>query len=78
MNEGWFGDPELVKTVLAEQGAQKDEDGNFLIYGEAPFVGMDGDVVISDATECIVSGERRKLATLMRESGYGVPRVVIF
>ena len=69
---GWFGSPEQVQHVLRSVGADKDEDGRFLLGGEPVFVGLDGDLVVPAGTEYLVNGKRANLAALLGSTSYGL------
>lgn len=77
MNSGWFGSPEQVEHVLATLGADRDEDGRFLLYGEAPFVGLDGDLIVSSRVEYSVSGKKQNLVAALRQTSYGLSVTVL-
>lgn len=68
MKSGWFGSPEQVEQVLTTFGADRDEEGKFLLYGEAPFVGLDGDLIISNRVEYSVSGKRMNLVAALSQT----------
>lgn len=69
---GWFGHPEQLLYVLGTVRADRDEQGNFLIYGAPVFTGLDGDVVVPADAEYTVGGRRANLAALMGATSYGV------
>ncbi len=78
MNQpGWFGHPEQLLYVLGTVHADRDEDGNFLIYTQPVFTGLEGDVVVPGDVEYAVGGKRANLAALMRATSYGVSVTVI-
>jgi hypothetical protein len=77
MDSGWFGSPEQVEHVLKTLGADKDEEGRFLLYGEAPFVGLDGDLVVSSKVLYSVSGKRQNLVAALRKTSYGLSVTVL-
>ena len=75
--QGWIGDPEQLLHVLRTVGADRDGEGNFLVFGEAPITGLDGDVVVPGGTEYAVGGKRQNLAALLRDTSYGTSVTVI-
>ncbi len=78
MNQpGWFGHPEQLLYVLGTVNADRDEDGNFLIFTEPVITGLDGDVVVPAGVEYAVGEKRANLAALMRATSYGVSVTVI-
>ena len=78
MNQlGWFGHPEQLLYVLGTVNADRDEAGNFLIFTQPVFTGLDGDVVVPADAEYAVGGKRANLAALMRATSYGVSVTVI-
>ena len=74
---GWIGMPENVLYVLRVAGADQDEDGNFLIFGEPVITGLTGDVVVPAEAEYSLGGKRANLASLLRSTSYGVSVTVI-
>lgn len=79
---GWIGVNSQMMYALRVVGADRDEDGRFLIYGDMPvnFLGLGGDnaeVVVSDAVEYSVNGKRACLAGLMNSTSYGSKVTVI-
>ena len=74
---GWLGEPDHVLYVLGTVNADRDEEGNFLIYGEPLFTGLDGGMLVPSATEYSVDGHRANLAALLASTSYGCRIVVI-
>lgn len=74
---GWLGNPEHVLFVLRTVGADRDEDGNFLIFGEPVISGLDGDVLVLSGAEYSVCGKRANLAALLADTSYGTSVTVI-
>lgn len=70
-NLGWIGDPHQVVYVLGVVGADRDDQGNFMIFGEPIVFGIDGDCVIPEGSEYTVGGKRCKLAALLADTSYG-------
>jgi len=70
---GWIGSSKDVDRVLFEAGADRDEEGRFLIYVEPVVQGLDGDLVIPAGTEYSVNGKRANLARLLCGTSCGVP-----
>ena len=68
---GWIGSNDELQKALQAAGADKDEDGRFLIYGESPvsFLGMGEEFVVPDGAMFSVKGEKRNLAELLEKSG---------
>lgn len=77
MGKGWIGDPTRVLSALASVRADRDADGNYLIYGEPVISGIDGDMVVPAGTEYSVAGERANLAALLADTGGGLSVTVI-
>jgi len=65
-----------VTRALEGVGADKDEDGRFLIYGELP-AGLGEEVVVSNRTLYGVAGDKRSLAGLLGSTNCGVAITVI-
>ena len=74
---GWLGKPDQVLYVLGTVKADRDEEGNFLIYGEPVVSGLDGDLLIPHRTEYSVDGDRANLAALMNDTSYGCRNVTV-
>lgn len=74
---GWIGDEEQLLYVLGLAGADRDRDGRFLVYGEPPVKGLDGDVVIPAGCEYAVGGQRASLVGLLSATSYGTQVTVI-
>lgn len=76
---GWIGSKQELMSVLAVHGADKDEDGNYLVYVDPPvsFLGMGEEFVVSDKTEISYKGKRINLAWLLGQTSCGLKVVVI-
>ncbi len=74
---GWIGDPEQLLYVLGIAGADRDEKGSFLIYGEPVIAGLTGDVVVPAGAEYSVKTQRANLAALLSATSYGTRVTVI-
>jgi hypothetical protein len=67
-----------VLHALRTVGADRDDDGNFLIDGAvASFLGLGEEVCISDSAHYLVGGQPRSLAALMNSTSYGVRGVQV-
>jgi hypothetical protein len=66
-----------VLYVLGLAGADRDEAGNFLIYGEPVFHGLTGEALVPAAAEYAVQGQRANLAALLSSTSYGHSVTVI-
>jgi len=66
---GWFGDSNEILHYLRVVGADKDEEGLFLIGGEPVTTGLDPrEVVVPDGTVYFVDGTPVPLAANMPAS----------
>lgn len=74
---GWIGDPEQLLHVLRTVQADRDREGNFLIFGEPVFIGLTGEAVVSAGAEYSVQGRWQNLAALLSATSYGVSVTVI-
>ena len=76
---GWIGSKQELMNVLAVHGADKDEEGNYLVYVDPPvsFLGMGEEFVVSDKTEISYKGKRINLAYLLGQTSYGLKVNVI-
>jgi hypothetical protein len=76
---GWFGTVDQLLHFMRTVGADRDEDGQFLVAGEeGPMVGLGGqDVVVPASTVYFVRGQAAGLASGMRSTSYGMGIVVI-
>jgi len=70
---GWIGSKEELMNVLAVHGADKDDEGNYLVYVDPPvsFLGMGEEWVVSNKTEISYKGKRINLAWLLGQTSYG-------
>jgi len=75
---GWFGPMRQLLYVLATVGADKDEEGHFLIANHPVVVGLGGDEAVVHA-DCsyLVDGQPRSLAGMLRSTSYGTGVVVL-
>jgi len=73
-NNGWIGDREQLEHYLATVGADRDEDGKFLLYhdGVRSFMGGGQEMVVSGAVEYSVDGHRSNLAAGLASTSYGM------
>ncbi len=71
---GWMGKSEQVEHALGVVGADRDENGKFLIYTApvASFLGLGEELVVGQDTEYSVGGHRNNLAALMNSTSYGI------
>ena len=75
---GWFGLERQLRYALSVVGADKDEQGRYLIYNKPVTVGIDeSEVVVHDETSYSVNGKRRNLARLINSNSFGVAVNVI-
>jgi hypothetical protein len=63
--------------ALREAGADKDENGTFMIFEEAVISGLDGDCVVPTGTMYSVKGEMKSLFALLNSKGGGLGITVI-
>jgi hypothetical protein len=70
---GWIGTRNQMMYALEVAGADRDAEGNFLIYGEMPvsFLGLGEEYVVSDAAQYSVGGNLASLAALLGATSYG-------
>ena len=79
---GWMGTNGELRHVLRVFGAERDEQGRFLIVGDMPatFLGMGGenaDVVVSDDVKCLIGGQEVSVAHLCNQTSYGVRNITV-
>ena len=75
---GWFGRKDQFLSVLSVMGADRDSDGQFIITGEAPCVGIGGvDVAVPDGCQCLIGGEPVGVCPTLNSTSYGTSAVVI-
>ena len=66
---GWFGDSAEIMGYLSVIGADKNDEGQFIIAGAPVTVGLDPrEVVVPDETVYFVDGKPIPLAANMPES----------
>ena len=71
--DGWIGSTSQLTYAMRIMGADKDNTGAYLVYGEAPCVGLGGEeCVVSGKTLYSVNGRRFPLVGLLRQTSYGM------
>ena len=68
---GWIGSNDELQRALQAAGADRDEEGRFLIYGNPPvsFLGMGEEFLVPDGAMFSVNGEKKNLANLLATAG---------
>lgn len=76
---GWTGTAKQLYYALQAVGANRDNAGKFILYGDpvVSFLGLGEDVVVSDRTNYAIGKRRCNLAGLMQNTSYGIGAVVI-
>ena len=75
---GWFGLRRHLLFALSTANADRDEDGNYLIFGEPIVVGLDPEEVLVPAGAMYTVGGRAcSVADLLNSTSYGVAVIVI-
>lgn len=75
---GWFGPTRQMLFYLSTVNADRDPEGNYLVGGAPPTVGLGGDeVAIPDETYYLVNGQRKALAAGLCSTSYGT-KVKVF
>lgn len=75
---GWFGSRHELLATLAAAGADRNEEGNFLIFGEPIAAGLDPDeVVVPPRARYRANGQEHSLADLLNSTTYGVAVTII-
>ncbi len=76
---GWMGDANHVKSALDTIGADKDENGDFLIVGKPPisFMGLGEELVLDDEVMYLLGGQPQSLVHLMNRTSYGLRGVTV-
>lgn len=70
---GWFGLKVELMNYLESEGADKDEDGKFILTGGRISIGFDEEEVLIPAdTGYMVKGVARLLASRLRATPHGV------
>lgn len=70
---GWIGMAKQLEFYLHMVGADKDEDGRYLIAGAAVIFGIGGDeCVVSDEVQYFTDGHPKNLASGLNTTSYGV------
>jgi hypothetical protein len=70
---GWFGLRSHVLFALSTVNADRDEAGNYLIFGEPIVVGLDPEeVVVPSGAMYSVAGRRYSVANLLNSTSYGM------
>jgi hypothetical protein len=75
---GWFGLRRHLLFVLSTINADRDEDGNYLIFGDPIAVGLDPDeVVVPAGAMYMVDGRAYSVPALLNSTSYGMAVTVI-
>lgn len=75
---GWFGETHHLRYVLGMAGAEKDDDGAFIIVGAPVCVGFGGcEVVIPDDAKCLINDQPVSIASLMNATSYGIRGITV-
>lgn len=75
---GWIGLVDQLMFYLSTVGADKDEDGKYLITGRPVTFGLDGkEIVVPDETCYLVDGKPKALAAGLACTSYGLKVKVI-
>ena len=79
IGNGWLGTENELMNYLRVVGADKDDEGRFLIYGEpvSSFMGMDEEFLVPAGTEYSVGGRRCNLAAGLSSTSGGLGVTVI-
>jgi len=78
MEQGWFGLRTAVMEALEEIGADKNDEGHFMIFEKPVIAGLDPEeVVVPAESEYSVDGNRRNLAATLNNRGAGLSIAVI-
>lgn len=74
---GWIGDLNDLVAALEKAGADKNGDGDFMVFNEELSAGADGTVVVHANCKCLVDGKPRDVAEIAKDSGKGQSVVVM-
>ena len=75
---GWFGLRQHLLFALSTINADRDEDGNYMIFGEPIVVGLDPDEVLVPAGAMYTAdGRAYSVAALRGSTSYGMAVTVI-
>ena len=68
---GWIGTNDELQRALQAAGADRDENGKFLVYGDPPvsFLGLGEELLVPDGAMVSIQGEKRNLANLLVTAG---------
>lgn len=66
-NSGWIGPTSAVLEALESIGADRDDDGNYLLTGEAPtsFLGLGDELCVPERCMYLLKGEPCPLYQLL-------------
>lgn len=77
-SDGWMGDAQHLLHALDLAGADKTENGDFLIEGlVVSFMGAGQELVVPAEANYFVDGRRASLAALMNSTSYGLQNVTV-
>jgi hypothetical protein len=75
---GWIGESHHLLYYLSTVGADKGEDGRYILVGAPVLSGLGGcEVVVPDETSYLVDGKRKALAAGLGSTSYGISVKVI-
>lgn len=68
---GWIGSKDELQNALKVAGADRDEEGKFLVYGDPPvsFLGLGEELLVPDGAMVSIQGEKKNLANLLAAAG---------
>lgn len=73
---GWIGLTDQMIWVLQVFGADKDEQGQFMVAGSiSTFLGLGDEILVGDDAVFFVNGKPSSLARAMGTTSYGVSGV---
>ena len=76
-NNGWFGESSQLLYALETFGADKDENGCFVVFDAPVTAGFDGGVCVPENAKCLINGKPSSIADLMRQTSYGISATII-
>ena len=76
---GWFGLVEQFLYVLGTMRADRDENGDFIITGDCPTVGIGGvEIAVPSGCQCLIAGKPQGVCPMLNSTSYGIRGVKVF
>ena len=70
---GWIGTWSELSNCLSVFGAEKDENGAFLVRGDiSSYMGFGDEYVVGENAVCMIGGRETRIVPLLASTSHGV------